>query len=383
MLCGFRDVSKMLLFKLMNKRGNISILGLLVTAMGVCIILSAVMSLFRLNNRLIQTTMSNAEKLRLLALVQSQVSCCQTLGYTKPSPSQIVALRNKQGDVVGGGSTGNLTYAGLPASFDYVFAKMDSTNTNLQLFALNEREVAGYLSGKIKSPKMEAQIGQMCRGCLGGNETTHGCCTDEQPSDPCDPTKTDGLMTFEDSSHGASREGDAIAKDFYLRSHLLRIEAMNGTGGTTSPPLIGRFESAQVPGWTCEATSDSGCNGEQNKLSDKNIAYKSGRYFLSPQISGQYKTLRITLLNPTAKISGTLIDVDKSESYRLIVQNSKGQELTRKTIRANDPGTGNGVGTQFSFELPTADISRLFIVPNRNTSDYALDNFSGEAVCRQ
>jgi hypothetical protein len=108
-----------------------------------------------------------------------------------------------------------------------------------------------------------------------------------------------------------------------------------------------------------------------------------GSYFLTDdglvRAGGRPPALIVTFAQPTAVVSGAILDVDGDQSWRIDARNNAGVIGTTLILSVtNNPNSGNGIATYWSIVRSNADISSLRIAYTGGIDlpGFAFDNFS-------
>jgi outer membrane protein OmpA-like peptidoglycan-associated protein len=111
-----------------------------------------------------------------------------------------------------------------------------------------------------------------------------------------------------------------------------------------------------------------------------------GRFFLTDDgIVANMKAppLIVTYDPPTASASGVVLDIDFDETFDVEARGADGRVLHRLTIAAKEPGTGDGIATQWSVVREAADIHAIRFEGHRRARGgfgFAFDNFCARAA---
>ena len=84
-----------------------------------------------------------------------------------------------------------------------------------------------------------------------------------------------------------------------------------------------------------------------------------GSFFLTDDgdLSGLFSPALLARYNPpTAAASGVILDIDFGETFTIEALDADGGVIESLVIAAGDPGTGDGISTQWSFSRPHADV---------------------------
>jgi hypothetical protein len=124
--------------------------------------------------------------------------------------------------------------------------------------------------------------------------------------------------------------------------------------------------------------------GDDTPAPDQNI----GSFFLTDdgKTSGLSSSpLLIQFSIPVDSASGVMLDIDASESFTVQARGDTGQILSEYTIKAGDPGTGDGLATPWSVKRDSADIYSIRLEGKRTQAGFfglGFDNFTSCSTLR-
>jgi hypothetical protein len=156
-------------------------------------------------------------------------------------------------------------------------------------------------------------------------------------------------INFERINEAVPFEGMGISNQF---EPYYGITFRGSTNAGSRPPEIARVGDPNL------AFSRAG-----SAESDTPLSSTFGTYFLH---DGGGELLVLDFTTSVSQASGYVIDIDSNE--RVVVSAyadaTSTNALDSRVFNAGDPGTGDGVGTFWSFSRPTNDIRRIEIVRN-------------------
>ncbi len=178
-------------------------------------------------------------------------------------------------------------------------------------------------------------------------------------------------IDFETIPGATPSEGLSIS-DQFLASEGVTFSLANGASPVLAETGAPRTAFAGPPNDT----------GSDNPVGGQNI----GSFFLTDDgvLSGLVSpALIVTYSAPTSAASGVILDIDYDESFAISLYDAPtgGTLLDTITIDAGDPGTGDGIASQWSFARGQADVFRLEFQGTRTAAGgfgLGFDNFDAK-----
>jgi len=106
-----------------------------------------------------------------------------------------------------------------------------------------------------------------------------------------------------------------------------------------------------------------------------------GQYFLTDDtvVGAPAGDLIISYINPVKSAAGVIIDIDHSEKWNIIAYDTGGNKIEQISLPNDVAKTGEGIATNWSFNVGSDSISSIKIVADTASSSafgLAFDNFS-------
>jgi len=171
-----------------------------------------------------------------------------------------------------------------------------------------------------------------------------------------------GTIDFESFPDGTLPQDQMEINDQFEKSHGVIFSLCNGKN-----PILGKYG----PPWT----AFDGYGGDDQPAPNQEV----GQYFISDDTkAGLSSPLIVTYVTPVKSASGVILDIDYDEKWIIIAKDSNDNEIARVKLSKEDPGTGNGIATQWSINVDSASIKSLTLTGEANISGFGLafDNFS-------
>jgi hypothetical protein len=194
---------------------------------------------------------------------------------------------------------------------------------------------------------------------------------DNGGDEPCDSPDSIQIIDFETIPCETPREGLVISDQFSTTTGVsFRLEG----GGHPVLADVGGDRTAFI------GPSDEDGNTNDTVAPGQNV----GQYFLTDDgdLDSGSTPLIVTYDPPTAEASGFVLDVDGGETYTIEARDANGDILETVTISDDDPETGDGLATYWSFDRENADIVSLRFVGEKPSGLFGLgfDNFNARSI---